>query len=138
MPIIKITKNYLYNYIMTLYLANKNRPDPQTCDPTKPVILMGGGSRCFEKYTLVYTDSGSKHICNIDKNDKVLSYNHKTEKCEFKNVVSVFKNENNTKKCYCFKFKNGDKIKCTEDHEIFYQGRYVCAKDLVSLHKQIK
>lgn len=45
MPIVKITKNYLYNYIMTLYLANKNRPDPQTGDPTKPVILMGGGSR---------------------------------------------------------------------------------------------
>jgi len=45
MPIVKMTKNYLHEYIFTLYLANRNRPDPNTGDQTKPVILIGGGSR---------------------------------------------------------------------------------------------
>lgn len=138
MPIVKMTKNYLHDYVMTLFLANNKRPDPQTGDPTQPVILMGGGSRCFEKDTLVKTDNGEKKISELEKGDKVLSFNHKNNKKEFKTVINVFKNENNIKKCYSFKFKNGDEIKCTEDHEIFYQGRYVCAKDLVSLHKQLK
>lgn len=138
MPIVKMTKNYLHDYVMTLFLANNKRPDPQTGDPTKPVILMGGGSRCFEANTLVKTEHGDKKISEIQKGDKVISFNHETNEKELKSVENVFKNENNTKKCYVFRFKNGDEIKCTEDHEIFYQGRYVYAKDLASLHKQTK
>lgn len=52
MPIVKMTKNYLHDYVMTLFLANNKRPDPQTGDPTKPVILMGGGSRSGKTVTI--------------------------------------------------------------------------------------
>lgn len=52
MPIVKMTKNYLHDYVMTLFLANNKRPDPQTGDPTQPVILMGGGSRSGKTVTI--------------------------------------------------------------------------------------
>ena len=47
-----MTKNYLHDYVMTLFLANNKRPDPQTGDPTQPVILMGGGSRSGKTVTI--------------------------------------------------------------------------------------
>lgn len=125
-----MTKNYLYEYILTLYLANKNRPDPITGDPTKPVILMGGGSRCFDKDTLIKTNNGEKKISELEKGDYVLSYNHESDMRQFKRVANVFKNENNKKKCYKIKFKNSEDIKCTYDHKIFYDGNYVTAEVL--------
>ena len=137
MPIVKMTKNYLHDYVMTLFLANNKRPDPQTGDQTKPVILMGGGSRCFDKDTLVKTNNGDKKISELVKGDLVQSFNHDTQLSELKKVFRVFKNVDNTKKCYKITFKNGDVIKCTYDHEIFYRGRYICAKDLVSLYNKI-
>ena len=66
-----MTKNYLHDYVMTLFLANNKRPDQQTGDPTKPVILMGGGSRCFDKDTLVKTNNGDKKISELVKGDLV-------------------------------------------------------------------
>lgn len=100
--------------------------------------LMEGGSRCFEKDTLILTANGKKKISELNANDFVLSFNHETNKKEYKRVASVIKNENNQKRCYCFRLKNGDEIKCTEDHRFYYQGRYVCAKDLVYLFDQLK
>ncbi len=134
MPIESITRNYLYEYIMTTYVLNKGKLD-ENGDKTKPVIMEAGGSRCFEKNTLVKTDNGEKKISELEKGDKVLSFNHKNNEEEFKNVINVFKNENNKKKCYCFKFKNGDEIKCTEDHEIYLNKAYRPASIVYSMWK---
>ena len=45
MPILKKTSNYLYDYILELYAYYRGRKDPVNGNRTKPVILLGGGSR---------------------------------------------------------------------------------------------
>ena len=137
--------NYLYWWMLANYqmakdklnpaLANAQRPNGQK---VTPVFVNLGGTRCFHEGQLVITDNGSKPIKDLREGDRVLSYNHDLAKKEYKSVVGVIKNENNTKKCLEIKLKNGSVIKCTEDHEIYFNGRYETAKNILSLWKQHK
>jgi hypothetical protein len=58
-----------------------------------------------------------------------------TDQSEF---VFVNPTQNEGKICLKIKLKNGSEINCTDDHKIFYKGRYIIAKDLVSLWNNLK
>ena len=93
------------------------------------VIILSGGSGCFDKGTLVQTDNGHKPIQDIKLQDNVLSYNEATKTKEFKKVTNTFIH-NKTKKMVKLTFDNGEVIRCTEDHKFFIDGEYIQAKDI--------
>ena len=131
----KWTKNYLYEHMLLLIRDNARKLDPETGLPAIVKIFNGGGTRCFSAEQKVITRRGSLPISDIKSGDYVVSHNHDSGHDEFKQVLDVIKTQKNTKKCLKITLKNGKTIKCTEDHEIYYQGRYIYAKDLVYLCK---
>lgn len=72
---------------------------------------------CLVNDTIIKTKHGDKKIIDIKKGDKVLSYNMKTGKNEYKNVKNFF--DQGIKKTYQFKTKSGKIIKCTSDHIVY-------------------
>lgn len=98
----------------------------------KLVICNEGGSRCFDKYQKVITNKGSKRISDVKKSDYVLTFNEKTKCKEYKKVNRVFK-FNNKKKCLEITLKNGNVIRCTEDHEFYHKGKWTKIKEIIRL-----
>lgn len=96
-------------------------------------LLLEGGSRCFYAGQKVVTLSGSKEISKIDTNDLVLSYNEKEDRTQYKRVVKVHKFDKTDKKIIQINLKNGQIIKGTEDHKIYYKGGWITLKHFVSL-----
>lgn len=88
---------------------------------------------CLWYNTLITTDKGQLKIGDIVENEldvKVLSFNHKTEKYEYKPIKKYEKSKG--RKSVEIKFSNGQKIKCTFDHPFYVEGKgYVEASDLV-------
>lgn len=120
--------NALFYHMAKIYSENK-KIDNQI------IFCNEGGMRCFDGNTLIKTIDGLKPIKTITENDKVKSYNHNTNTFEYKKVLATNNSNNHNKKCIEIKLKNGKSIKCTEDHEFYYKGRYVKAKHLLSLLK---
>lgn len=88
---------------------------------------------CLTGDTKIKTKSGLKDIKWLVKNNKigtkVLSYNHTTERMEYKEITNVF--NQGIKKIMELQFDNGKIIKCTENHLFYTRNRgYVQAKDL--------
>lgn len=86
-------------------------------------IGYGGSARCFTGDTLVQTDQGHKRIDQIQKGNKVLSWNSDGF-MEWKKVLEAF----------CFKCAEPPKIaifrsglKCTHDHEFLFGGEWTKA-----------
>lgn len=79
---------------------------------------------CFPKKTPILTKNGIKNIEDIKIGDKVLSYNHKLNMIEEKEVLTVFK-----KKPKEIMTING-KISCTSNHPIYTKRGYIEAKEL--------
>jgi phage terminase large subunit len=90
------------------------------------VICHEGGSRCFTPEQKVITKNGTKKISDIEVGDFVLSGHDK----KYKKVKNVFKMENK-KPCYEITLKNGNKIKATQDHKIWYEGGWHSLKYIV-------
>ena len=49
---ITLTRNYLYKYILNIWVANRNIPDPETGENSVVTILNGGGSRAGKTYCI--------------------------------------------------------------------------------------
>jgi intein/homing endonuclease len=90
------------------------------------IICHEGGSRCFAPEQNVLTRNGTKQISDIKVGDLVLSGHDK----EYKRVKNVFKMDNE-KPCYEITLKNGNKIKATQDHKIWYEGGWHSLKYIV-------
>lgn len=92
-------------------------------------------SYCFDLDTFVVTDKGKVRIRNIIQAPlgtyKVLSYNHSTEKSEYKDVT--FTSEHPTEECLMEIEYDGGKFRVTESHEVWSVTRnaYIKAKDLL-------
>lgn len=130
--------NKLFYKMVEFYQENKKKINPNTGTTQRIDICCEGSSRCFDGNQRILCSNGSKLISEIKKGDKVYSYDHKTGKDVLKTVNDVIVTQNKTKKCLKIKLKNGNEINCTEDHEIFYNGRYILAKELVSLYNELK
>jgi len=77
MPITKRTSNYLYDYVLELYAYYRGRKDPETGNATKPVILLGGGSRSGKTETVAQVILAfMEHFSHPDsRNPKKLAIN---------------------------------------------------------------
>lgn len=109
--------------MMKIYSRNKT---PEN----KIKIFNEGGTRCFEANQLIITNKGSKKISDLKINDVILTYNHDKNHDEFKKVVNCC-HQNNIKKAYLIKFKDGSEIKCTFDHEFYHNGGYIIIEKLL-------
>lgn len=96
-------------------------------------IGLEGASRCFVKNTKVITLSGVKNIQDVSTLDKVLSFNFKKGKKEFRRVEENHSFPNNKKNIITIKFKDGRRVSATEDHEFFYKGAWIELRHLVTL-----
>lgn len=94
--------------------------------------ILEGSSRCFEGNQKVHTLRGNVRISNIEIGDQVRTYNEETKIDEYRRVNNVMKFKNK-KKSIRLTLKSGETIECTDDHEFYYKGAWVCAKQLVSL-----
>lgn len=92
----------------------------------KKGAILEGSSRCFYGDQLVITKNGSKPIKSINIGDQVLSNKG------FKKVTKTHELRN-TKKCVEIRLKNGQKIRCTEDHKFYYKGTWVEVKDILNM-----
>jgi intein/homing endonuclease len=90
------------------------------------IICHEGGSRCFAPEQNVLTRNGTKQISDIKVGDLVLSGHDK----KYKKVKNVFKMENK-KPCYEIILKNGNKIKATQDHKVWFEGGWRSLKYIV-------
>lgn len=127
--VLNFDPNALFYYMVNTYSQNKTKDN-------QIIFCNEGGMRCFDGDTLIHTPTGVKPIKDITQNDFVKSYNHTTQKIEYKRVIGTASSSEHGKKCLNIKLKNGNVIKCTEDHEFYYQGRYVEAKHFISLLKK--
>jgi len=90
------------------------------------ILCLEGGSRCFDGDQKVITKEGSKKISDISTGEFVLSGKSKG----FKKVKRVFKMVN-TKPCYEITLKNGEKIRATQDHKVWFEGGWHSLKYVV-------
>ena len=116
--------NNLFHEIVDIYDQNRHNG--------KVVICNEGGSRCFDGNQLVVTSKGNKTISDIKQGDHVKSLNESTGLIEWSIVKDTFKFKN-TKKSIEVKLKNGDVIRCTEDHQFYFEGGWYSLKHLLSL-----
>ena len=105
----------------------QNKPPGQ-----KLIIGNEGGSRCFHADTLIVIDSGKKPISDIEIGESVQSWNEETKKMEFKKVADKIITHSN-KPCFRIRLKNGQEIRCTQDHKFFFEGAWIEIKDIISL-----
>ena len=78
---------------------------------------------CFPKETSIVTIDGYKNIEDIEVGDKVLSYNEKTNKTEYKEVLKLFVHENYENYMYELTI-NGKILKVTGEHRIYIKNNY--------------
>ena len=89
----------------------------------KRIVCLFGGRGCFGENQNIETINGYKPISDIQNGDLVKSFNEKSKKIEFKEVVNVFKYKN-ADKCIRFIYDNKEII-CTLDHKFYYKGKFV-------------
>ena len=90
-----------------------------------------GWPGCFAKGQLIHTSTGVKPIDEVQKGDKVLSYNHEKQINEFANVTKTHIHKTTNQRLFKIKLKDGTEIKVTEDHEFYTGGKYVKIKDIL-------
>ena len=90
---------------------------------------------CFVAGTKVRTENGYKKIEEIEVGEKVLAYDEKTGRQEYKRVVRLFRGETN--EWYHIEV-NGEEIRCTGNHPFYVKGKgYVKAKELTREDKLV-
>lgn len=90
------------------------------------------GKACFDAETKVNTEQGLISIKDIKKGDFVMSINEKTKNIEYKKVLNtfVFNPLQYSSNLCIFTLSNGIIIKCTDNHEFYFKGNWVSAKEL--------
>lgn len=83
---------------------------------------------CLTGETKVDTDKGLVEIADIKIGDKVMSYNHKAKKTEYKTVTRLIKRKSDDV-FYKVNYANGAIIS-TYNHPHFVNGEYKLAKDI--------
>ncbi len=101
-------------------------------DSTAFYKVLYGSAGCFDADTLVCTSTGYKRICEIKVGEKVLSFNEKTKKPEYKRVVNTFRYdmESLNTDAVTFVFKDM-KLTCTAEHKFYYQGEWITAVGII-------
>ena len=93
--------------------------------------LMGFG--CIPKGFKIMTNKGKIDIKNVVENKlnvKIASYNHKTNKQEFKEILEYQKNLKINRDILEIE-TNNTKFQCTDDHPVYVRNKgYIKAKDL--------
>lgn len=126
---------FLITNIETLRNENIIKKLKELCDEgIINMIALDEGHKCFHYDSLITTDKGNLKIGDIvnKKIDcNVLSYNHNTNKYEFKKITNYFKN-NVQENLIELEILGDDnkihKIKCTKNHKIYTENRgYVAA-----------
>ena len=95
--------------------------------------ITGIGADCLTPDTIILTEKGEltiEHLYHLQDRPKVLSYNHETNKTEWKRIEATREILHTTKRLYQIQTKNGRRITCTADHRIFTNRGYIEAKDL--------
>lgn len=89
---------------------------------------------CFTYDTKIMTEFGEKNIGDIVENGmevKILTYNHKEKKLEYKNINRWIRKNKDT--IYKIKLNNGLFIECTDNHKFYVNNKgYVRAKELTT------
>jgi len=84
-------------------------------------ILMNG---CFDKDTLIKTEDGVKKICDITKDDMVLTYDTDNKQYMYKNPEMVFQTpQSKDKPKLRLEFEDGHIVECTENHKFLTTNR---------------
>ena len=101
------------------------------------------GHKCFHYDTLIATNKGNLKIGDIVENKincNILSYNHTTNKYEFKKIKNYFKN-NIQEELIELEILGEDnkihKIKCTKNHKIYTENRGYVEADLLTANDKI-
>lgn len=87
-------------------------------------ILHGPARGCFIPGSEVITSNGVKAIEDIKKDDLVLTLSG-----EFKSVIGLLEYDVD-EECIELELSNGKTIKCTKDHKIFCDGKWIEAEKL--------
>ena len=100
--------------------------------PNIRIAALQGSTRCFTGNTLVRTNSGLKQIKDIEVGDLVLSVNLETNISEYQKVNEkyYYKATQIKQELIIFTLYNQEVITCTEHHEIYFEGRWVEAREL--------
>lgn len=91
----------------------------------------GGGAFCFAKGTKIKVVDGHKNIEDIKVGDLVWTKNENNNYLKLKPVKEVFtKTKENSYNLLEIELDSGEKIKVTEQHEIYTQRGWIHARDL--------
>jgi hypothetical protein len=105
----------------------------------KILTVITGLPGCFGKDQLIHTSQGVIPISQIKKGDKVLTFNHKRHKNEYKYVIDTPHHQNHPGKLYKITLMDGTEIVVTENHKFFTGQSYVQIKELLlSLENKLK
>jgi len=88
---------------------------------------------CLEKNTRIITENGVKEIKDCKTGEKVLSYNVKKKKTEYKRITSKATRKEKTLRIV---LENGEVIECTPEHRLYTDKGIIPAK-LLSIHHKI-
>lgn len=96
------------------------------------IAIGGGAAGCFVGETLVLTPSGHKKIRDVHRGEMVLSVSLTSKQSQFKEVLRAFRHggASETKEMCVFELNSGLIIKCTVDHEFYFEGNWIRAKEL--------
>lgn len=98
------------------------------------VVINAGGTSCFAPETKIYTIRGEIPISEINVGDIVITMNENTGLLQHKPVENIYCYEN-CKRTIRVHLENGSYFDATEDHEIYFEGRWLMVKDIISLLK---
>jgi len=78
---------------------------------------------CLHPDTLVKTETGDKRIMDITLDDKVMTYDEKTDSFYYVKPIDVIENPTSGKQKMKLTLENGREIKCTIDHKFLTRNR---------------
>lgn len=78
--------------------------------------------RCLSGDTNVLTSKGGVRLDEIQKGDLVLSFNHETEKSEYKKVVNVLIKTRKKQGWFLIKTKSGKTFTATHNHRVWIEN----------------
>ena len=97
-----------------------------------------GRPTCFTQNTMVQVENGLKKISELHLGELVKSFNHESNKIEFKPIINMVKTEYPTDRIFKIKLKCGKSIEVTENHEFWNGNSYVKIKDILRIFEENK
>jgi len=98
------------------------------------IVATMAGANCIDPAMVLDTDRGNisaQEVYDLVRNNEcvmVLSFNHKTNELEYKEVTHTF---DSIKTLVTIELENGSIIKCSPEHRFYIEGKgYMEAKDL--------